>query len=87
MKCGVGMECMQYTIRGIPGYLDSGIRLYAEKESKSLNQALLDMLAAGLGFFGKHKKNEPLMELAGTWQEDPAADKALAEMRMVDEDL
>ena len=87
MKCGVGMECMQYTIRGIPGYLDSGIRLYAEKESKSLNQALLDMLAAELGFFGKHKKNESLMELAGSWQEDPAADKALAEMRMVDEDL
>lgn len=81
------MECMQYTIRGIPGYLDSGTRLYAEKESKSLNQALLDMLAAGLGFFGKHKKNESLMELAGSWQEDPAADKALAEMRMVDEDL
>ena len=81
------MECMQYTIRGIPGYLDSGIRLYAEKESKRLNQDLLDMLAAGLGFFGKHKKNESLMELAGSWQEDPAADKALAEMRMVDEDL
>ena len=78
---------MQYTIRGIPGYLDSGIRLYAEKESKSLNQALLDMLAAGLGFFGKHKKNESLMELAGSWQEDPAADKAFAEMRIVDEDL
>ena len=78
---------MQYTIRGIPGYLDSGTRLYAEKEAKSLNQALLDMLAAELGFFGKHEKNESLMELAGTWQEDPAADKALAEMRMVDEDL
>ena len=78
---------MQYTIRGIPGYLDSGTRQYAEKESKSLNQALLDMLAAELGFFGKHEKNESLMELAGTWQEDPAADKALAEMRMVDENL
>ena len=77
------MECMQYTIRGIPGYLDSGIRLYAEKEAKSLNQALIDMLAAGFGFFGKHEKNEPLMELAGTWQEDSAADKAFAEMRTI----
>ena len=45
------------------------------------------MLAAGLGFFGKHEKNEPLMELAGTWQEDPVADKALAEMRTIDEEL
>ena len=78
---------MQYTIRGIPAYLDSGIRMYAEKESKSLNQALLDMLSAGLGFFGKHERNEPLMELAGTWREDPEADKALAEMRTIDEDL
>lgn len=33
-KGGLGMGCMQYTIRGIPGYLDSGIRLYAEKESQ-----------------------------------------------------
>ena len=81
------MECMQYTIRVIPVYLDSGIRMYAEKESKSLNQALLDMLSAGLGFFGKHERNEPLMELAGTWREDPEADKALAEMRTIDEDL
>ena len=81
------MGCMQYTIRGIPAHLDSGIRMYAEKESKSLNQALLDMLSAGLGFFGKHERNEPLMELAGTWREDPEADKALAEMRTIDEDL
>ena len=81
------MECMQYTIRGIPGYLDSGIRMYAEKESKSLNQALLDMLSAGLGFFGKHERNEPLMELAGTWREEPEADKALAAVRTIDEDL
>ena len=81
------MECMQYTIRGIPGYLDSGIRMYAEKESKSLNQALLDMLSAGLGFFGKHERNEPLVGLAGTWREDTEADKALAEMRTIDEDL
>ena len=80
------MECMQYTIRGIPAHLDSGIRMYAEKESKSLNQALLDMLSAGLGFFGKHERNEPLMELAGTWREDPEADKALAEMRTIGED-
>ena len=81
------MECMQYTIRGIPAYLDSGIRLYAEKESKSLNQALIDMLAAGLGFFGKHTRNESLLELAGTWASDSASDAAFAEMRTVDEEL
>lgn len=81
------MECMQYTIRGIPAYLDSGIRLYAEKESKSLNQALIDMLTAGLGFFGKHDQNQELTELAGTWREDPEADAAFASMRTIDEEL
>ena len=81
------MECMQYTIRGIPEYLDAGIRKYAAKESKSLNQALIDMLSAGLGFFGRHDRNEQMLELAGTWEEDSAQDRAFADMRMVDEEL
>ncbi len=81
------MECMQYTIRGIPEYLDSGIRQYAVRESKSLNQALIDVLSAGLGFFGRQNRNEQLLELAGTWVDDPAQDKALSDMRGVDEEL
>jgi len=42
------MECMQYTIRGIPPYLDAGLRGYAKREEKSLNAVLLEMLEKGL---------------------------------------
>lgn len=83
----VGMECIQYTVRGIPKYLDAGIRRYATRESKSLNQALLDVLAAGLGYFRRPVKNESLLELAGTWVSDEKSEKAFAEMRVVDADL
>jgi len=81
------MECMQYTIRGIPGHLDSGIRYYAQEENKSLNAALLDILEAGLKRFRKRPKNDELLELSGSWTEDADCEKVLAEMDVIDEDL
>ena len=81
------MECMQYTVRGVPGYLDSGLRGYAQEESKSLNAVLLEMLERGLSVFRQRPKNAELLELAGTWVEDPDAEKALEELRTVDEDI
>jgi len=81
------MDCVQYTVRGVPDYLDSGLRLYAERESKSLNAVLIDMLTAGLGLLKRRSRNESLVKLAGTWVEDPAADQALAEMDRVDADM
>ena len=81
------MECIQYTVRGVPEYLDSGLRLYAARESKSLNAVLLDMLTAGLGMLQRRQRNESLVELAGTWVEDPSMNQAFSEMDKVDEDL
>lgn len=81
------MSCMQYTIRGIPDYLDMELRAYAQRESKSLNQVLLEMLAAGLGVFRHQPRNAELLALAGTWVEDAATEKALGEMRTVDEEM
>ena len=78
---------MQYTIRGVPEYLDSGLRCYAKNVSKSLNQVLIEMLSTGLGIFRSQPKNAELLQLAGTWEEDPDAEKAFADMRKVDEDL
>ena len=40
----VGVTGMQYTIRGVPDYVDTEVRAYAQRESKSLNQVLLDAL-------------------------------------------
>lgn len=87
VKGGVGMACMQYTIRGVPLAFDLSLRQRAKAESKSLNQFLLETLEAGLGFFQKKPKNEALRSLAHTWVEDPDADKAFSEMRMIDEGL
>lgn len=81
------MSCMQYTIRGVPDYLDAELRAYAQHESKSLNQVLLDMLAAGLGVFRHQPRNAELLSLVGSWVEDPDAEKALGEMRTVDEEM
>ena len=38
------MTGMQYTIRGVPDYVDTEVRAYAQRESKRLNQVLLDAL-------------------------------------------
>ena len=81
------MAYMQYTIRGVPAAIDLSLRQRAKAESKSLNQLLLDTLAAGLGFFRQHPKNEALLSLANTWVADSEADKALDEMRTIDADL
>ena len=81
------MKCMQYTIRGVPSMIDMGLRQGARAASKSLNQFLLDTLSAGLGILRQHRRNESLLSLSNTWVDDPAADKALDEMRTVDGDL
>lgn len=81
------MTYMQYTIRGVSPAIDLSLRQRAKAESKSLNQLLLDTLAAGLGFFRQRPKNEALLSLANTWVADSEADKALDEMRTIDADL
>ena len=45
------MECRQYTIRGVPGYLDLGLRGYAREESvlsRFLSNARIEVLYADL---------------------------------------
>ena len=79
------MECMQYTIRGIPGYLDAGFRNLARAEEKSLNTVLLEALEAGMKIFKSRPKNAELLELAGSWVEDADCDAALADMNKIDE--
>ena len=63
------------------------LRAYAQRESKSLNQVLLEMRTAGLGVFRHQPRNAELLALAGTWVEDAATEKALGEMRMEENSL
>ena len=76
---------MQYTIRNVPDYLDSALRLAARKQGKSLNEVMLEALAQGAGLSADRRRQREMGDIAGTWQEDPAFDRALADQDTIDE--
>jgi plasmid stability protein len=76
----------QYTIRGVPAFVDRALRARAKKEDKSLNQLALEALQQALGL-DKPKAHTDLDEFIGTWVEDPEFDKAIAEQDQIDEEL
>lgn len=78
---------MQYTIRGISPALDAALRERARAAGKSLNEAVLDALAEGVGLNGTRKKRRDLSDIVGTWKEDEAFDEAIAAQDQIDEDL
>ena len=70
---------MQYTLRNIPKQIDAEVRRRAHEQRKSMNQALLEALARGVGLQGEVQRQRDLSDLAGTWKKDPAFDQAVAE--------
>jgi hypothetical protein len=78
---------MQYTIRRVPRAVDDAIRERARATGKSLNEAVVDVLADGAGVKGVPRKRRDLSDVAGTWKADKAFETALAEQDRVDEDL
>ncbi len=75
---------MQYTIRDIPPHLDVELRERARRERKSLNQVAIEAMASGVGVAGTNAPRRSLDDVAGTWKDDPAVDKALADQDRVD---
>lgn len=78
---------MQYTIRGIPAVVDDALRARARAAGKSLNEVVLDALAAGAGVTAAPRKRRDLGDVAGTWKTDEAVESALAAQDEPDEDL
>ena len=78
-------QCMQYTIRNIPNYLDATLRDAARREGKSLNETAVAALVRGAGLAERERVKRDLSDIAGTWQEDPAFDNAIAEQQKIDE--
>jgi hypothetical protein len=70
---------MQYTLRNIPKQIDTEVRRRAHEERKSMNRALLEALARGVGLQGEVQRQRDLSDIAGTWKKDPAFDQAVAE--------
>ncbi len=81
------IECMQYTIRGIPSSVDQALRARARAAGKSLNAATVAALAEGAGVAGAPRKRRNLGDIAGTWKADKALESALAAQDRVDKAL
>ena len=81
------MKDIQYTIRGIPGKINSKIRKKAKEEGKSLNKVVIEALSRGLGLTEEPHQYNDLDDLVGTWVEDPEFDAAIKAMDQIDPDL
>jgi len=78
---------MQYTIRNIPESLDVALRERARQEHKSLNQVAVEALTSALGLGSESVRSRDLADLAGTWEEDPEFDRAIADQDAIDDEL
>jgi hypothetical protein len=78
---------MQYTIRRIPRLVDDAIRERARATGKSLNEAVVDVLADGAGVKGAPRKRRDLSDIAGTWKTDKQFESALADQDRIDKGL
>ena len=70
--------CMQYIIRGIPAAVDDALRARAQAAGKSLNEVVVDALAADAGVTAPPRKRRDLSNVAGAWKTDKAVESALA---------
>ena len=78
------MHMAQYTIRKVPDSVDRMLRERSRTEGKSLNEAAIEALQAGLGLSEDPVEFDDLDDLIGTWQHDPDTDQALADQDVVD---
>lgn len=74
---------IQYTVRGVPEEVDRALRQKARRRKQSLNQVILDELAALT--LGRQQRAD-FSDLAGKWVPDPAFDKIMASQRRIDWD-
>jgi plasmid stability protein len=78
---------MQYTLRNIPPALDQALRDRAKRDGTSLNEAAITALARALGLDAKPVRVRSLVDLAGTWQDDPEFDEVIQDQHSIDRDL
>jgi hypothetical protein len=79
--------CMQYTIRKVSNTLDSVLRRWAREQGKSLNEVAIEAMARGAGLTGRTVRQRDLHDIAGTWREDRAFDRARAAHDAIEAEL
>lgn len=78
---------MQYTLREIPPMVDAELRRRAREEGKSLNAVAIEALVRATGLGETPVRQRDLGDVAGSWQEDPEFEQAVAEQDRVDASL
>ena len=76
---------IQYTLRGVPDHVDRALREKAAMCGLSLNRVALEVLEQGLGVAPEPRRFHDLDYLAGTWVDDPAFDRVIEEMDLIEE--
>jgi replicative DNA helicase len=81
----------QITLRGMDSEMEQEIRRMAQKNGKSLNRVILDMLYQYTGSKKKEKKSLPesLRKLAGGWSEKDASEfmESIKACEQIDEEM
>lgn len=81
----------QITLSGMDSEMEKEIRRMAQKNGKSLNRVILDMLYQYTGFKKKEKKSlqESLRKLAGGWSEKDASEfmESIKACEQIDEEM
>jgi hypothetical protein len=72
---------IQYTIRGVPREIDAILRRKAAQRAQSLNQIILDELAAATG---GRKPRADFSDVVGRWTPDAGFDKIIRSQRRID---
>ena len=78
---------MQYTLRNIPEALDAALRERSRVSGRSLNEVAVEALGRGLGLSQEALRHRDLKDLAGTWRNDPAFDRAIVDQHAIDDEL
>ncbi|MFN0167568.1 MAG: hypothetical protein ACKV22_14155 [Bryobacteraceae bacterium] len=72
---------IRYNIRGVPPEVDRILRRRAAEREQSLNQLVLDELAAATS---ANRQREDFSDLVGQWTPDPGFDETVAAQRQID---
>ena len=78
---------IQYTLRGIPSYLDRIVRREAARRKMSLNAFLVETLKKNLAGETAPVEYDDMDDLAGTWVADPEFDAAIEDFSRIDTEL
>jgi hypothetical protein len=74
---------IRYTVRGVPREIDRALRKKAAQRKQSLNQLILDELAAAVS--GARKRAD-FGDVVGHWTPDSGFDEVIAVQRQIDPD-